>query len=119
MGVECNHYQMIGVKLTFKEYQEHIKKEFNVEDSFDIEEPYHDNAFTGIHHHNGLCIISDGMNGKYACIGVVLKKSDNYSMEWDYENKEKIPSKKKIAEMIKEQLKIEGKVQLYDFPHYR
>ncbi len=47
-------------------------------DSFEKLEPYMDSAFKGIHHHDGLCVICDGMNGKYVAIGKVLHKTRNY-----------------------------------------
>lgn len=62
-----NTYVMWGVLLPFKEFAD--REDF---------EAYTDSAFKGIHHHNGLCILDDGMNGKYMAIGHVLEKTPNH-----------------------------------------
>lgn len=70
MSVQCNTYVMQGV-LFMHDDMESVKplcKKF---------EPYEDSAFEGIKHHEGLCVLYDGMNGKYVAIGRVLAKTEN------------------------------------------
>lgn len=66
MSVQVNHYVVWGVcihpgarKVTLESL-----------------EPYIDSPFKGIEHHNGLCVLYDGMCGKYLVVGRVLKKSE-------------------------------------------
>lgn len=68
MSVQCNTYIMWGAVFPFKEFRERY-------DDFEL---YQDSAFKGIHHHNGLCVLYDGMNAKYFAIGHVLHKTENY-----------------------------------------
>lgn len=67
MSVQLNTYVMRGVLLPFDNDKEYEKYE-----------PYFDDAFKGIHHHEGLCVLSDGMNGRYMAIGQVIAKTANY-----------------------------------------
>src|SRR5690606_21928000 len=67
MSVQMNTYVMWGVLLPFKEFAD--REDF---------EPYMDSAFKGIHHHDGLCVLADGMDGKYMAIGHVLHKTSNH-----------------------------------------
>lgn len=67
MSVQSNTYVMCGVVRPYAEFK----------DRYDELEPYMDNAFKGIHHHDGLCVLFDGMGGKYVAIGRVLAKSEN------------------------------------------
>lgn len=67
MSVQVNTYVMVGAMLPFdacKDRDEEL-------------EPYEDSAFEGIKHHDGLCIVADGMNGKYVAVGRVIAKSDD------------------------------------------
>jgi len=68
MSVQCNTYVINGALLPYEEFK----------DRYDDLEPYMDSAFKGIHHHKGLCVIFDGMNGKYVAIGRVLAKTENH-----------------------------------------
>lgn len=82
MSVQTNQYVMVGVQLPFRtkfaQKPEDISEEdWNQEDAeYELLDPYMDSAFKGIHHYNGLCVISDGMNGEYTMIGRVLEKSE-------------------------------------------
>lgn len=69
MSTQTNTYAVIGAILPY---------DLVGGDNYDKFEPYFDSAFEGIHHHDGICIISDGMNGDYAVVGKVLAKSDEY-----------------------------------------
>lgn len=68
MSVQCNTYIVRGALLPYADFK----------DRYDDLEPYMDSAFKGVHHHNGLCVIFDGMNGKYVAIGRVLAKTGNH-----------------------------------------
>ena len=113
MSVQLNTYIMWGVLLPFDEFSE--REDF---------EPYHDSAFKGIHHHDGLCILSDGMNGKYMAIGHVLDKTSNFEgfdkpisligqPELDFDVFER------IQKLIKRQLKMEEVCGWMVVSHYR
>jgi len=67
MSVQVNTYIMWGALFPFKEFAD--REDF---------EPYYDSAFKGIHHHNGLCVLADGMDGEYTAIGHVLHKTRNH-----------------------------------------
>lgn len=67
MSTQANTYAIIGAVLPYDAVGG---------DNYDKFEPYFDNAFDGIHHHDGLCILGDGMNGEYAIVGKVIAKSD-------------------------------------------
>lgn len=63
MSVNFNQYLLVGVVLPFTYFPD------------DDAEAYFDSPYRGIAHHQGLCILSDGMGGKYTVIGRVLQKS--------------------------------------------
>jgi len=67
MSTQVNTYVMWGMIFTFDEFKD--REDF---------EPYMDSAFKGIHHHDGLCVLADGMNGEYTVIGHVIDKTANY-----------------------------------------
>lgn len=67
MSVQHNTYIVWGAKFDYTEDDDKL-------------DPYHDNAFQGIHHHNGVCVLSDGYDGKYTVIGRVLAKTDGTGM---------------------------------------
>lgn len=75
MSVQSNTYLMVGVKLDFDAFTAEQRDKI---------EPYEDSAFGGIHHHNGLCAIVDGMNGDYIFIGRVLAKSDDQNGNYGF-----------------------------------
>lgn len=66
MSVQSNTYVLVGVKLPFEHFNE---------DQRESHEDYTDSSRKGIHHHNGLCVIGDGMSGEYYFIGRVIAKS--------------------------------------------
>ena len=69
MGTTANQYLMVGVKLPYRSCK------LGDEDKF---EPFYDETYKeAINHHDGLCVISDGMDGKYTFIGRVLEKAIN------------------------------------------
>lgn len=70
MSVHLNTYVMLGALLPYAA--------FKSDGWHDRLEPYMDNAFNDLQHYDGLCVLWDGMNGKYVAIGKVLAKSDNH-----------------------------------------
>ena len=119
MSVQMNQYLMIGVKLpcdfTFGNEQDR-------EATYEKMEPYMDSAFKGIKHYNGLCIVDDGMNGKYCMVGRVLQKSSNGEtldgpVCMEDEHAVLIPM---VKELLHAQFGLENApVKLWFFTHYR
>ncbi len=70
MSVQCNTYVMIGATFPYELFRD--------DDVYKKLEPFQDNAFKSIHHHEGLCVLIDGMNGDYVAVGVVLAKSADH-----------------------------------------
>lgn len=120
MSVQKNTYMLIGAKWEFKEFYElpEIKKDVEKWAGWKREDDYHDSAFEGIHHHNGLCVISDGMNGKYVYVGCVIKKSDNYGDIDDYINDEEV-TPEQVSQRIKDEFNIDVDCEMHVFTHYR
>jgi hypothetical protein len=65
MSIQMNTYVIRGVLLQKKQYH------FEFEDL----EPYMDSPFGGIKHHDGLCVLNDGICGRYIAIGRVIAKT--------------------------------------------
>ncbi|ADJ22976.1 hypothetical protein Hden_1162 [Hyphomicrobium denitrificans ATCC 51888] len=72
MSTQANTYIMRGALFTYDEVKQHLGNEMH-----DRLRPYEDSAFKGIEHHNGICVLSDGMNGKYVAVGQVIAKTEN------------------------------------------
>lgn len=81
MSVNANHYVMLGNKWRYDEFYDLIAKKHGDVDVWrdEVEEQYLDSANGGINNHNGICILSDGMNGEYVIVGYVLAKSGEYN----------------------------------------
>jgi len=109
MSVQCNTYVMIGAVLPYNG------------DSYDTLEPYMDSAFEGIKHEDGICVIFDGMNGKYIAIGEVLAKAADWQGFPGFcKPKLTASKKKKIAEKIKTLTGVDNPtVETLVFSHYR
>ena len=79
MSVQVNTYVILGVKLSCDWNKPDNFDELSLERQEELEclyEDFYDDAFKGIHHHRGLCMLDDGMNGKYTIIGRVYAKTD-------------------------------------------
>lgn len=77
MSTQSNQYVILGVKFGYNQLGENHPKLADNASRFDLIEPYLDDQSGGeIFHHNGLCLISDGMCGKYELVGRVLLKSE-------------------------------------------
>ncbi len=117
MSVNCNTYVIIGVQVPYDE-------KFKGDDNYEKYEDYHDSCNDGIHHHNGLCMLSDGMSGKYVVIGKVLKKTENHRgfydgpidlCEIDADGEER----KYVGSLIKAQFGIDKEPTVLVVSHYR
>jgi len=113
---------MIGHKFDYDDFYEKLSSLHNIEPD-DIYEEFegkcHDSAFDGIHHHNDLCILSDGYNGEYVYVGYVLQKSKNYGSLNDYRSTD-IKTESYVSDKIKEFLGFENIVcSVHAFTHYR
>ena len=95
MSVNANHYVMLGNKWRYDEFYDLVMKkngwfEPMTRDDLlsnwrnEVEEDYLDSPYRGITNHNGVTIISDGMDGEYVCIGYVIAKSGEYNDLNDY-----------------------------------
>lgn len=74
MSAQSNTYVMVGVMFSYKEFKERFIGEDD--EGYDrYVDAYSDSAYKGIQHHNGLCVVLDGMNGRHAFIGRVLAKT--------------------------------------------
>jgi hypothetical protein len=73
MSTQLNTYVLVGVKLPYDHFS---GDDLDTDADYEKLEPYMDSAFKGIEHHNGLCVLFDGMNGKYIAAGRVLAKTD-------------------------------------------
>jgi hypothetical protein len=65
-----NTYCLVGALLPYAPFESH--------GWYDKLEPYMDSPYEGIKHHDGLCVLFDGMNGKYVAIGHVIAKTGNH-----------------------------------------
>ena len=70
MSMQHNIYVMIGTTFPYDTFKDDVK--------YSQLEPFMDSAFDDVHHHEGLCILFDGMNGEYVAVGKVLAKSANH-----------------------------------------
>ena len=108
MGTTQTHYVMFAVRLPFPK-----------DDA--LYEPYEDNGYSRIITiHNGLTIVSDGMNSGYMFIGKVLSKG------LDYEGLEitdcspcSDEERKRVVSIIKDKFNIENpEVRVWAFTHF-
>ena len=82
MSVRFNNYIMRGVLCPygpFRVLSDELDEEFG---------QYSDTTREGIKHHDGICMLFDGMSGRYVAIGRVLVKSEcgegfNYPLKVD------------------------------------
>lgn len=112
MSTQMNHYIICGAQYSYQEWEEIA--------DFEKCEPYTDSAFDVIKHRNGLCVISDGMNGEYAFVGRVLAKSANQE---GFEEPVEIIADADLVSDVREALQIEfgaspEKIGIYAFTHY-
>ncbi len=73
MGVDRINYVMLAVRLLFDEVSSDEEKYNEYLDT------YEDEGYSSeITKHNGLTMVSDGMNGEYAFIGEVITKTMDF-----------------------------------------
>lgn len=114
MSTSSNTYVMFGVKLPYDAFTEEQHESMWL---------YTDSAYQGIKHHNGLCVVADGMNGEYIFIGRVLAKSvdedgtglpvTHCSVDADLRDE--------VSALLMKHFPISGECDLtvYAFTHYR
>jgi len=131
MSTQQTHYVMLGNKFGYDEFYEQVKKRIATvpsndkmsEDELDtwretIEEKHSDSAYDGINNHNGVCIISDGCDGRYVCVGYVLAKSgelndlQEHTAQW-YSNWDD------IGDNIVRAVGFAEDIEILAFTHYR
>jgi hypothetical protein len=106
---------MVGALLPYEPFKDWPER--------DKLEPYYDSAFEGIHHHNSLCVLFDGMNGKYVAIGHVIAKTQNWRgfEEPIQVASGSIPGARKLREAIEAIVPpgVEVKLGRFVISHYR
>ena len=121
MSVQRNHYVMTGIVLDYDNFYKRVGAKYNMDkDTFfeEIESLYNDGVFEGIHHHNGVCIISDGASGRYVYVGFVLYKSSPDGDLNDFASPN-VPIDDDIGDNIVKATGINGLPQILAFTHYR
>jgi serine/threonine protein phosphatase PrpC len=116
MSSQTNTYVMVGSMLPY--------------DRLDVEhddiEAYRDSAYKGVHHHNGLCVIADGMGGKYIAVGRILAKTDDQNGNYgfnepiDLDDLSRVELRIEVEKLISEHFGIEDPdVRDWVFTNYR
>lgn len=111
MSVQINIYHATGIMFKYDE----VKKEY---DDF---EPYMDSAFEGIKHHDGLCVLYDGMSGEYVFVGRIHRKTRDdgvFHENFEFSNPEK-ETKELIGGLIKQTFGLDGDVKTWIITHHR
>ena len=123
MSVQVNHNVVHGLMMSYKTARVELGTALGITQNeiYEALEPYEDSAYEGIKHHDGLCVIADGMNGKYFFVGRVLAKSDVHE---GFDEPIEIPSLDTAGDdvlkaLIKEKLGLVGEIKSYVFSHYR
>ena len=117
MGVNKTDYVVVGIKTKFEELEEY----FNLTE-VELEEQFKDLIVDEMDCEVGdFTYISDGMNGEYAVLGIVVSKSED-------ENGEGTPMidciemfneyKLEVTEYLRKMCIPFGKVSIYVFSHY-
>lgn len=113
------NYVMVGVKLEFGYFHDALGDE-EADTLLDI---YSDNAFDGVMHHNGLCIVTDTYNSNYTMVGRVIEKKDcieGFSLPIEIAEEKISPLRQEVAKLLAEHLSLEAPdVQTWVFTHYR
>jgi len=111
MGVQRTHYVMLAAKLPFDT--------FDFDKDYKKYHQYEDNGYEfKVTEHNGLTIISDGMNGEYVFIGKVIKKVLEYDALVPTNCSVFSPEERYIiADSIKIEFGIEVVVDVWAFTH--
>jgi hypothetical protein len=89
MSVQTTQYVMLGNRFKYDDFYNRVQRRVatnprDAEAELDkwrdeVEDLYYDNTHSDdIHHHQGIAIVSDGMNGEYVCVGYIIAKSNEY-----------------------------------------
>jgi hypothetical protein len=121
MSSQMNTYVMVGVMLPFDFFNHRFPDSEN--EVFELLEPYMDSAFKGIHHNDGLCVLFDGMCGKYIAAGRVLAKTsdhDGLPRPIDATLAMTPEMQGEVATLLQQKLQIPGpEVRVWVLSHYR
>ena len=128
MSTHQTHYVMLGNRYDYNDFYSRVQKRVatNPRDAAaeleqwreDVEEKHMDTSADGINNHNGICIVSDGMNSEYVYVGYVLAKSGDgndlgdYTAQW-HSNWDD------IGDNIVRAVGFAEDVQIHAFTHYR
>ncbi len=118
MGVDITHYVIVGIKTKFNELEEIFKlKEFD-----DLEDMFKDIIIKeGDANIGDFTYVSDGMNGEYAILGIIVDKG----VEEDGERLGMIDCIKAynkyrtdVCEKLRKMNISIGEISVYAFTHY-
>ena len=125
MSVQCNHYFMVGCKFDYRDFFNRLKKSkpewFDEDDEIVMSfyDTYLDSAFSGISHHNGICVLLDGMGEEYVYVGNVYQKSYDFGILSDYVSNDRLSIDDVCSKISKEFGFDDFKCDFYAFSHYR
>jgi hypothetical protein len=117
MGVDVTHYVVVGIKTGFRQLENHLKidEDRNLEDCFDEITSEYDA------HVGDFAYISDGMNGEYAVLGIIVSKGAEEDGE-GLDMTDCIEALNKYKMDVSEKLRLLGitigKISVYAFTHY-
>lgn len=117
MSTQSNTYMMVGAKLPYDQFTEEQHEE--------LLDTYRDSAYKGIQHHNDLCVVVDGMSGRYVFIGRVLAKTDDQNGNYGFYNPIDATAamtpelQAEVTTLIQQQFGLALDVRLWAFTHYR
>lgn len=119
MSVQSNTYLMVGAMLPY-DYFDDVYDE-----PYESLEEYMDSPYKGIKHHDGLCVLYDGMGGRHIAIGRVLAKSDDQNGSYGFNDPIDATTamtpelQKEVATLIQQQFNFAPDVRLWALTHYR
>ncbi|WP_434681315.1 hypothetical protein J3P77_09475 [Pseudomonas sp. R1-18] len=119
MSVQSNTYLLVGVMLPYDHFDDVH------DDPYEVLEPYTDSAYKGIEHHNGLCVLYDGMGGSHIAIGRVLAKSDDQNGNYGFNapidaTTAMTPElQAEVAKLVQQQFNFAPDVRAWILTHYR
>ncbi len=113
MSVKETHYIIYGVSLNGKDYQE----KYNIEENYDVHSDYcHRKNRTG-----DIVVVFDGMSNKYAIIGKLIKKTNEFEGISMTAIDKSLFEDKALVKELSEKFSLsvdEIKPQLFIFTHY-
>jgi len=106
MGVNRTDYVMLAVKLPFEA----------IEDTDCYEDDGYSDKITS---HNGLTVVSDGMNGNYLFIGRIIRKAiKGYGLDITDCSASTFLEMELLKILIKSEFNIDAPVRVWAFTHW-